>query len=132
MLYAERERISLSLKQLADDPIANYLNEHEKGSIVSGKVIEVDAKTAVIELADNVQGILKAADIAQEKVDDARTYLSVGDMVEAKMTGTDRKTHTITLSIKAKDGTQQPAKKSATATTTAARGKKKEKSGKKI
>lgn len=101
---AERERISLGLKQLADDPVANYLNENEKGTIVSGKVIEVDAKSATIELADNVRGTVRASEIAAEKVDDARTRLNVGDTVEAKIMGTDRKTHTITLSMKAKDG----------------------------
>lgn len=105
---AERERISLGLKQLADDPIANYLNENEKGTVVSGKVVEVDAKSATIELADGVVGTLRASEIAAEKVDDARTRLNVGDVIEAKITGTDRKTHTITLSMKSKDA---PAKK---------------------
>ncbi len=100
---AERERISLGLKQLADDPIANYLNENEKGSVVNGKVIEVDAKGAIIELASGIQGTLRAAEIASEKVDDARTRLNVGDMIEVKIIGTDRKTHMITLSMKAKD-----------------------------
>jgi small subunit ribosomal protein S1 len=120
---AERERISLGLKQLADDPVANYLGENEKGTIVSGKVVEVDAKNVVVELADNVRGNLRASEIAQEKVEDARTRLNVGDMIEAKIIGTDRKTHTITLSMKAKDG--QPAAKKAKATTTT---KKKDKS----
>lgn len=119
---AERERISLGLKQLADDPVANYLNEHEKGSVVTGKVVEVEAKSAVIELAENVRGVLRASDIAAEKVDDARTRLNVGDEVEAKIMGTDRKTHAITLSIKAKEGTTT-AKKSTTST----RSKKKDK-----
>jgi small subunit ribosomal protein S1 len=100
---AERERISLGLKQLADDPVANYLNANEKGSTVTGKVVEVDAKSAVIELADNVRGTLRASEIAQEKVEDARTRLNVGDTIEAKITGTDRKTHTITLSMKSKE-----------------------------
>lgn len=117
---AERERISLGLKQLADDPIANYLNENEKGSVVSGKVVEVDAKSATIELADGVIGTLRASEIAAEKVDDARTRLNVGDMIEAKITGTDRKTHTITLSMKSKEG----AAKKARATTASATKKK--------
>ncbi len=102
---AERERISLGLKQLADDPIANYLNEHEKGSTVSGKVSEVDVKFATIELAPNVFGTLRASEISAEKVDDARTKLNVGDAIEAKITGTDRKTHMITLSMKVKEET---------------------------
>lgn len=120
---AERERISLGLKQLADDPVANYLSENEKGSIVTGKVVEVDAKSAVIELAENVRGVLRASEIAAEKVDDARTRLNVGDEIEAKIMGTDRKTHNITLSIKAKEGATATKKTSA-----ASRGKKKEKS----
>jgi len=111
---AERERISLGLKQLADDPIANYLNENEKGSIVTGTVVEVDAKSATIELAENVHGSLRASEIAAEKVEDARTRLNIGDTVEAKITGTDRKTHTITLSIKAKDGLAAVKKPKAT------------------
>lgn len=110
---AERERISLGLKQLADDPIANYLSEHEKGSTVSGKVVEVDAKFATIELAENVRGTLRASEIAQEKVDDARTRLNVGDSIEAKIIGTDRKTHTITLSMKSKDAAPKKAKATA-------------------
>lgn len=114
---AERERISLGLKQLADDPIANYLNENEKGTTVTGKVIEVDAKSATVELADNVRGTIRASEIAQEKVDDARTRLNVGDTVEAKIIGTDRKTHTITLSMKSKDAAA-PAKKAAAASKT--------------
>lgn len=109
---AERERISLGLKQLADDPVANYLNANEKGSVVSGKVIEVDAKSATIELAENVLGTLRASEIAQEKVEDARARLNVGDMIEAKITGTDRKSHTITLSMKSKEA--QPKKAKAT------------------
>jgi small subunit ribosomal protein S1 len=113
---AERERISLGLKQLADDPIANYLSENEKGNIVSGKVVEVDAKNVTVELADNVRGSIRASEIAQEKVDDARTRFNVGDMVEAKIMGTDRKTHSITLSIKAKDGQTATAKKPKAAT----------------
>jgi len=117
---AERERISLGLKQLADDPVANYLNDNEKGSVVTGKVIEVEAKSAVIELAENVHGTLRAAEISAEKVEDARTRLNIGDMIEAKITGTDRKTHTITLSMKSKDA--QP-KKAKAATATAAKKK---------
>src|SRR5579883_178259 len=113
---AERERISLGLKQLADDPIAHYLNENEKGTVVSGKVVEVDAKFATVELADNVRGTLRASEIAAEKVDDARTRLNVGDMIEAKITGTDRKTHMITLSMKAKDDQSTAAPKKAKTT----------------
>ncbi|RDI48846.1 30S ribosomal protein S1 [Aquicella lusitana] len=125
----ERERIALGLKQLAEDPLANYLMENEKGTVVAGKVVEVDQKQAVVELAEGIRGILRASEIAAEKVDDVRTKLQVGDEVEAKIMGTDRKVHAITLSIKAKDG-KAPAKKSTkatgkTAASTAAAGKKK-------
>ncbi len=112
----ERERIALGLKQLADDPLAEYLVANEKGTIVTGVVVEVDQKQAVIELADGIRGVLRASEISAEKVDDARTKLQIGDKVEAKIMGTDRKTHAITLSIKSKD-VKTPAKKAATTKT---------------
>lgn len=100
---AERERISLGLKQLADDPVSNFLNEHEKGTMVTGTVIEVDAKSATIELAEGVRGVLRAAEMSGEKVEDVRTRFNVGDSIESKIIGTDRKTHTINLSMKSKE-----------------------------
>jgi small subunit ribosomal protein S1 len=98
-----RERISLGVKQLVGDPFGAYADQYSKGSIVTGKVTEVDAKGALIELTDNVFGKLKAADIAHDKVLDARTVLNVGDEVEAKIINVDKKTRAISLSIKAKD-----------------------------
>ena len=107
----ERERIALGLKQLAEDPLANYLAEHEKGTIATGKVIEIDQKHAIVELSENIRGILRASEISAEKVEDVRTKYQVGDTVEAKVMGTDRKVHAITLSIKAKDGKASPPAK---------------------
>lgn len=118
----ERERIALGLKQLADDPLAHFLAANEKGTIVNGTVVEIDAKQAVVELAEGIRGVLKAADISsEEKVEDATTKLKVGDAVEAKIMGTDRKTHAISLSIKAKDA-KTPAKKASSKATKAAAG----------
>ena len=113
----ERERIALGLKQLAEDPLTNYLVEHEKGSLVSGKVVTVDQKQVVVELAEGIQGVVRAADIAAEKIEDARTKFQVGDSLEAKIMGIDRKTHAVTLSIKAKDAKAAPRKSTAKSTT---------------
>jgi small subunit ribosomal protein S1 len=99
----ERERISLGVKQLEKNPFSNYVAEHAKGSIVKGIAKEVDAKGAVIELEEGVEGYLRASDIAQDRIEDARTVINEGDEVEAKFVGVDRKNRTITLSIKAKD-----------------------------
>ncbi|MEW6982735.1 30S ribosomal protein S1 [Colwelliaceae bacterium 6471] len=99
----ERERISLGVKQAEDDPFNMYLTDNKKGAIVNGKVVEVDAKGAKIELAEGVEGYLRVADISRERIEDASTELSVGDSVEAKFVGVDRKNRTISLSIKAKD-----------------------------
>jgi small subunit ribosomal protein S1 len=99
----ERERIALGLKQLAEDPLANYLVENEKGKVVTGTVVEVDQKHAIVELAENIRGVLRASEISTEKVEDVRKKFNVGDAVEAKIVGTDRKIHAITLSMKAKD-----------------------------
>ncbi len=99
----ERERISLGIKQLAKDPFAGWIAEHPKGTIVNGTVREVDAKGAVIDLGGGVDGHLRASELARDRVEDARTVLKVGDVVEAKFTGVDRKGRTIALSIKAKE-----------------------------
>ncbi len=99
----ERERISLGIKQLEDDAFSGYVAENDRGSIVTGEVIEVDAKSVTVKLADEVEGILKASDISRDKVDDARSLFKVGDSVEAKIISVDRKNRGLALSIKAKD-----------------------------
>ncbi|MCP4041016.1 MAG: 30S ribosomal protein S1 [Gammaproteobacteria bacterium] len=104
---AERERISLGIKQLANDPFSQYLSEHPKGCMVKGKVAEVDAKGVVITLAGGVEGYLRASEISQDRVEDARTILSAGDEVEAKFVGVDRKKRVVSLSIKAKESEEE-------------------------
>ncbi len=99
----ERERISLGIKQLAKDPFSAYIAEHPKGSIVNGVVREVDAKGAIIDLGNGVDGQLRASELSRDRVEDARLLLKVGEEVEAKFTGVDRKGRSISLSIKAKD-----------------------------
>ncbi len=99
----ERERISLGIKQLQDDPFSSYLSEHPRGSVVTGKVTAVDAKGATIELAEGVEGYVRVADISRERIEDASKVLNIGDEVEAKFTGMSRKDRTLNLSIKAKD-----------------------------
>ncbi|WP_447585875.1 30S ribosomal protein S1 [Pseudoxanthomonas mexicana] len=99
----ERERISLGVKQLEQDPFGQYMAAHPKGSRVEGTVKEVDAKGATVELADGIEGYVMARDISHDRVDDASQHLKVGDKVEAKFIGMDRKGRTLQLSIKAKD-----------------------------
>ncbi|MGL3815690.1 30S ribosomal protein S1 [Klebsiella pneumoniae] len=100
---AERERISLGVKQLAEDPFNNWVALNKKGAIVVGKVTAVDAKGATVELADGVEGYLRASEASRDRVEDATLVLSVGDEVEAKFTGVDRKNRAISLSVRAKD-----------------------------
>ncbi|MDX1460770.1 MAG: 30S ribosomal protein S1 [Xanthomonadales bacterium] len=97
----ERERISLGIKQLDQDPFATFMAANPRGSVVKGTVKEVDERGAVIELADGVDGYLRASDLAKERVEDASKYLSVGDEIEAKFINLDRKTRSLGLSIKA-------------------------------
>ncbi len=103
----ERERISLGLKQISSDPFTEYVGEHRKGSIVTGTVTEVDARGAVVTLADNVVGYIRASDVSRDRVDDVSTVLKVGDTVEAKFMNVDRKTHQLSLSIRAKDEAEE-------------------------
>ncbi|CAM3578560.1 30S ribosomal protein S1 [Halomonas sp. FME1] len=109
----ERERISLGIKQMDSDPVAEYLSVNDKGSIVTGRVIEVDAKEAQVELATDVIAVLKASEISADRVEDARNVLNEGDSVEARIVSVDRKSRQINLSVKAKDqdDTRQNLKK---------------------
>jgi small subunit ribosomal protein S1 len=99
----ERERISLGVKQLEKDPFSNFVAENAKGSFVTGVVKEVDAKAAIIDLGDGVEGTLRASELSRDRIEDARTILTVGEEVEAKFMGVDRKSRAIMLSVKAKD-----------------------------
>ena len=103
----ERERISLGIKQLEKDPFSNFVAANSKGSIVTGTVKEVDAKAAIIDLGDGVDGILRASELSRDRIEDARTILSVGQEVEAKFIGMDRKSRSVALSIKAKDSEEE-------------------------
>ncbi|WP_201585173.1 30S ribosomal protein S1 [Psychrobacter jeotgali] len=104
---AEANRISLGIKQLSSDPFNEYLVANDRGAIVNGKVKDVDAKGATIELADEVEAYLRASEIQRDRVEDATKHLSVGDDVEAKIISVDRKTRNISLSIKAKDEAEE-------------------------
>jgi small subunit ribosomal protein S1 len=99
----ERERISLGVKQLSGDPFINFLSSNEKGAVVKGTVKSVDAKEAVILLAEGVEGVLKASEISRDRIEDARNVLNAGDKLELMITNVDRKNRVLGLSIKAKE-----------------------------
>ena len=99
----ERERISLGIKQLEGDPFNSFVAIHDKGSIINGTVTAVDAKSATVQLAEDVLGELKASEISRDKIEDARNVLTVGETVETKIINVDRKNRKIALSNKAKD-----------------------------
>src|SRR3954469_15850243 len=99
----ERERISLGVKQLAKDPFSAFIAENPKGTIVRGTVREVDARGAIIDLGNGVEGQLRASELGRDRVEDARSVLKEGEEIEAKFTGVDRKSRTISLSVKAKE-----------------------------
>lgn len=100
---AERERISLGIKQLEGDPFSSYVAANGKGAIVKGTVTAVEAKGATINLGDDIEGYLRASELGRERIEDARTVLKEGDTVEAKITTIDRKNRKISLSVRAKD-----------------------------
>lgn len=102
----ERERISLGIKQMGGDPFSNFASTHDKNTLVKGTVKSVDAKGAVIDLGNDVEGYLRAAEISAGRVEDATTRLAAGDEVEALITNIDRKNRSIQLSIRAKDAAE--------------------------
>jgi small subunit ribosomal protein S1 len=99
----ERERISLGIKQLDKDPFSNFVADHPKGSVIKGRIVSVDAKGAMVDLGNGVEGTLRASELTRERIEDARSMLKEGEEIEAKFIGVDRKNRTISLSIKAKD-----------------------------
>jgi small subunit ribosomal protein S1 len=103
----ERERISLGIKQIDGDPFSNFIALHDKGSVVTGTVKSADAKGAVIQLGDEVEGYLRASEVARDRVEDIRTHLKEGDRITAMIIDIDRKSRNINLSIKAKDHAEE-------------------------
>ncbi|ART79128.1 30S ribosomal protein S1 [Oceanisphaera avium] len=99
----ERERISLGVKQIDEDPFNAYLADVKKGAIVKGTITAVDAKGAVVEMGEGVEGYVRVADISRDRIEDASTVLKVGEEIEARFMGVDRKNRTLSLSIRAKD-----------------------------
>ncbi len=106
---AERERISLGIKQLEQDPVSEFLSSHSKGSIVEGVAVEVDAKGVVVSLGEGVEGHIRVSELGRERVDDPRKIVKEGDRLEAKFLGIDRKKRTISLSVKAKESDEESA-----------------------
>ncbi|PCS24227.1 30S ribosomal protein S1 [Candidatus Enterovibrio escicola] len=104
---AERERISLGIKQMEEDPFNNYLTDFKKGTIVKGIVTTVDVKGATVELLEGVEGYLRSSEASRERGEDATLVLTVGDEVEAKFIGVDRKNRIINLSVRAKDEAEE-------------------------
>jgi small subunit ribosomal protein S1 len=105
----ERERISLGIKQLEGDPFGNYVSVHDKGAIVKGAVKSIESKGAVIELEKDVEGYLRASEIARDRVEDVRAHLKEGDVIEMVIVNIDRKSRSINLSIKQKDAAEEAA-----------------------
>ncbi|MDP5291376.1 30S ribosomal protein S1 [Oceanimonas sp. CHS3-5] len=105
----ERERISLGVKQIDEDPFNKYLSDNKKGAIVKGTITAVDAKGAVVELEEGVEGYIRVADISRDRIEDASTVLNAGEEVEARFMGIDRKNRTVSLSIRAKDEAEEKA-----------------------
>ena len=103
----ERERISLGIKQLDQDPLSKFLADHPKGTIVKGTVKDVDARGALIELEGGIEGQLRASELSRDRVEDARMVLKPGEEVEARFMGLDRKNRLVSLSIKAKEAHEE-------------------------
>jgi len=104
---ADKERISLGVKQLEGDPYTNYIATHEKNAVVRGTVKSVDTRGAVIALGDDTEGYLRVSEVSRERIDDLTKVYKEGDEVEAMIVNIDRKARTIHLSVKAKDQTEQ-------------------------
>ena len=99
----DRERISLGIKQLDDDPFANWISENPNGSIIKVRVSEIDSKNVTVIITDDIRGVIHISELSVEKVDDARSFVKIDEELEAKIISIDKKTRSISLSIKAKE-----------------------------
>lgn len=106
---AVKERISLGIKQLESDPFTNFVESTKKGAILTGKVVEVDAKGVKVELEGGVEAFIRANEATRDRVEDITTVISAGDTIEAKYTGVDRKARVVNLSVRAKDEAEESA-----------------------
>ncbi len=106
---AEKERISLGIKQLLEDEFMRYVSANKKGSIVQGMVMEVDSRGAVIRLNEDITGYLKAGEISEDRVEDATLILKTGEEIEVAIMNIDRRTRNILVSIKAKNSVEEKA-----------------------
>ena len=106
---AERERISLGVKQLDQDPFSTYIAQNPKGTLVTGNVASIEGKVAFLELAENVEGMIKGSELSTDPVDDIRQKLKEGDSLEALIVGIDRKKRIVNLSVKAKESEEEAA-----------------------
>ncbi len=106
---AERERISLGIKQLDKDPFSNFVGQHPKGHVVKGIVTEIETNKVIVQLEESVEGLLRVSELARERVEDPRRLLKEDDEIEAKVIGVDRKKRMINLSIKALLSDQEAA-----------------------
>ena len=100
---AEKQRISLGLKQLSDDPFQKYLSNNPKNTIVKGIVQEIDERNALIKLDEQIKGLLNVSEVSRDKIEDLRTVFKINDEIESKIIGFDKKNRTVKLSIKAKE-----------------------------
>ncbi|ABM61349.1 30S ribosomal protein S1 [Halorhodospira halophila] len=103
----ERERISLGIKQLEQDPLSQWLADHQKGATVNAKVLSVEAKGATLDVGGGVEGYIRASDLAKERVEDARSVLEEGQDLEAKFVGVDRRNRTVNLSLRAQEAEEE-------------------------
>jgi small subunit ribosomal protein S1 len=102
-----RQRISLGVKQLLDDPFAKFCSINPEKSIVKGTVDEVKENHALIMINDEIKGLLNISEVSMEKVQDIRKIIKPGETVEAKIIGFDKKNRIVKLSIKAKEAMEE-------------------------
>jgi len=103
----ERERISLGIKQMEGDPFTSYIATHDKNSVVKGVVKSLDARGAVVQLDEGIEGYLRASEASRERVDDLNNLYKAGDTVEVMIINVDRKARSINLSVKAREQAEQ-------------------------
>ncbi len=97
----EKERISLGVKQLENDPFESEFTDVEKGSTVTCTVTEVREDGITVKVTDNITAFIKKNELARERQEQRTDRFAVGDRIDVKVTGVDKVTRKVAVSVKA-------------------------------
>ena len=103
----DKERISLGIKQLTDDPYAGQMDSHRKGEVVTCTVTQLTDNGIEVSVGESLTGFIRRADLSRDRAEQRADRFAVGEKVDAVITNVDKKSRKLTLSIKARETAEE-------------------------